>query len=69
MPVQGRALFVALLFASLLPAVAVAQTSRCPGIHVKILNIRNRNGTVVARSSTPQRASLAIFCFRHRTLW
>jgi uncharacterized protein (DUF2141 family) len=46
MPVQGRALFVALMFASLLPGVAVAQTSRCPGIHVKILNIRNRNGTV-----------------------
>ena len=46
MPVQGRSLFVALMFASLLPGVVVAQTSRCPGIHVKILNIRNRNGTV-----------------------
>ncbi len=46
MPVQGIVLFVALVFASLLPIPAVAQTSICPGIHVKILNIRNRNGTV-----------------------
>lgn len=35
-----------LMFASLLLAAAFAHTSPCPGIHVKILNIRNRNGTV-----------------------
>jgi uncharacterized protein (DUF2141 family) len=47
MPVQGIALVVALMFASLLPVpAAMAQTLPCPGIHVKILNIRNRNGTV-----------------------
>ena len=46
MRVQGIALFAVLMFASLPPAAAVAQTSPCPGIHVKILNIRNRNGTV-----------------------
>jgi uncharacterized protein (DUF2141 family) len=46
MRIQGIALFVMLMFASLLPAAAFAQTSPCPGIHVKILNIRNRNGTV-----------------------
>ena len=46
MRVQGIALFAVFMFASLLPAAALAQTSACPGIHVKILNIRNRNGTV-----------------------
>jgi uncharacterized protein (DUF2141 family) len=29
-----------------LPALALAQSSSCPGIHVKILNIRNSTGTV-----------------------
>jgi uncharacterized protein (DUF2141 family) len=29
-----------------LPAVAFAQSSSCPGIHVKVLNIRNSTGTV-----------------------
>jgi uncharacterized protein (DUF2141 family) len=38
------ALFAMLVFANL-PAVAFAQ-SPCPGIHVKILNIRNSIGTV-----------------------
>ena len=46
MRVQGIALFVVLMFARLLLAAAFAQTSSCAGIHVKILNIRNRNGTV-----------------------
>jgi uncharacterized protein (DUF2141 family) len=36
--------FAVLMFANL-PAVALAQ-SPCPGIHVKILNIRNSTGTV-----------------------
>ena len=39
------ALFAVLLFSNL-PAVALAQSSSCPGIHVKILNIRNSTGTV-----------------------
>jgi uncharacterized protein (DUF2141 family) len=43
---RGIALFALLMFTSLLPAVALAQTSPCPGIHVKVLNIGNRNGTV-----------------------
>jgi uncharacterized protein (DUF2141 family) len=38
-------LFVVLVFANL-PAVAFAQSSSCPGIHVKVLNIRNSTGTV-----------------------
>jgi uncharacterized protein (DUF2141 family) len=46
MRVQGIAWFVLLTFANLLSSAAFAQTSPCPGIHVKILNIRNRNGTV-----------------------
>ena len=38
-------LFAVLVFASL-PALAFAQSSSCPGIHVKVLNIRNSTGTV-----------------------
>ncbi|MHB1532317.1 DUF2141 domain-containing protein [Acidithiobacillus sp.] len=44
MRVRCVALFAALVFANL-PAAAFAQTP-CPGIHVKILNIRNSTGTV-----------------------
>ena len=29
-----------------LPAVALAQSSSCPGMHVQVLNIRNSTGTV-----------------------
>jgi uncharacterized protein (DUF2141 family) len=39
------ALFALLLFSNL-TAVALAQSSSCPGIHVKVLNIRNSTGTV-----------------------
>ncbi len=39
------ALFAVLVFADL-STVVFAQSPSCPGIHVKILNIRNRNGTV-----------------------
>ena len=39
------ALFAVLTFTDL-SAVVFAQPPPCPGIHVKILNIRNRNGTV-----------------------
>ena len=39
------ALSAVLMFADL-PAVALAQSASCPGIHVKILNIRNSTGTV-----------------------
>jgi uncharacterized protein (DUF2141 family) len=45
MRVRCVALFAALVFANL-PAVAFAQSSSCPGIHVKILNIRNSVGTI-----------------------
>jgi len=45
MGVRGVALFAVLVFASL-TAVAFAQSSSCPGIHVKVLNIRNSTGTV-----------------------
>jgi uncharacterized protein (DUF2141 family) len=45
MGVRCVVLFAVLLFASL-PALAFAQLSSCPGIHVKILNIRNSTGTV-----------------------
>jgi uncharacterized protein (DUF2141 family) len=38
-------LFAVLVFANS-PALAFAQSSSCPGIHVKILNIRNSTGTV-----------------------
>jgi uncharacterized protein (DUF2141 family) len=41
----GVALFAVLMFAYL-PAVALAQSPSCPGIHVKILDIRNSTGTV-----------------------
>jgi uncharacterized protein (DUF2141 family) len=44
MRVRCVALCAVLVFANL-PAVAVAQ-SPCPGIHVKILNIRNSTGTI-----------------------
>jgi uncharacterized protein (DUF2141 family) len=44
MGVRGVAWFAVLMFVSL-SAVAFAQ-SPCPGIHVKILNIRNSTGTV-----------------------
>jgi len=40
-----RAAWVALLLSANLPALSFAQ-SPCPGIHVKILNIRNSTGTV-----------------------
>ena len=45
MGVRCVVLFAVLVFASL-PALAFAQLSSCPGIHVKILNIRNSTGTV-----------------------
>jgi uncharacterized protein (DUF2141 family) len=38
-------LFAVLVFASH-PEAALAQSSSCPGIHVKVLNIRNSTGTV-----------------------
>ena len=44
MRVPCVALFAVLVFSNL-PAIAFAQ-SPCPGIHVKILNIRNSTGTV-----------------------
>jgi len=44
MVVRCIAVFAALVFASF-PAIAVAQ-SPCPGIHVKILDIRNSTGAV-----------------------
>ena len=43
--VRCTALFVALVFIHL-ATVAFAQSSPCPGIHVKVLNIRNSTGTV-----------------------
>jgi uncharacterized protein (DUF2141 family) len=45
MRVRCVALFAVLVFANL-PAAALAQSSSCPGIHVKILNIRNSTGSV-----------------------
>ena len=45
MGVRCVALFAVLVFANL-TTVAFAQSSSCPGIHVKILNIRNSTGTV-----------------------
>jgi uncharacterized protein (DUF2141 family) len=45
MRVRWVALFAGLVFA-IFPAAALAETSSCPGIHVKILNIRNSTGTV-----------------------
>jgi uncharacterized protein (DUF2141 family) len=44
--VQGRVLFAVLMFANLLPPEALAQALPCPGIHVKIMSISNRKGTV-----------------------
>ena len=44
MEVQCAAWFLVLMFATL-PSLAFAQ-SPCPGIHVKILNIKNSTGTV-----------------------
>ena len=46
-PVGARCfvLFAVLVFTNL-PALALAQSSSCPGIHVKVLNIRNNTGTV-----------------------
>ena len=44
MEVRGAALCAMLVFANP-PAIAFAQ-SPCPGIHVKILDIRNSNGAV-----------------------
>ena len=44
MYVRGVALFAVLVFVNL-PLIAFAQSS-CPGIHVKILNIRNNAGGV-----------------------
>lgn len=38
-------LFVVLVFTNL-TTIALAQLSSCPGIHVKVLNIRNSTGTV-----------------------
>jgi len=38
-------LFVVLIFTNL-TTIALAQLSSCPGIHVKVLNIRNSTGTV-----------------------
>ncbi|HSB06297.1 MAG TPA: DUF2141 domain-containing protein [Thermodesulfobacteriota bacterium] len=43
--VRCLALFVVLVFTNL-TTIAFAQSSSCPGIHVKVLNIRNSTGTV-----------------------
>ncbi|MFC1821607.1 DUF2141 domain-containing protein [Thermodesulfobacteriota bacterium] len=45
MRVRCVLLFAVLVFGNL-PAMASAQSSPCPGIHVKVLNIRNSTGTV-----------------------
>lgn len=45
MRVQCLLLFVVLVFGNL-PAMAQAQSSSCPGIHVKVLNIKNSTGNV-----------------------
>ena len=45
MGLRSVALFAVPVFANL-TAVAFAQSSSCPGIHVKVLNIRNSTGTV-----------------------
>jgi uncharacterized protein (DUF2141 family) len=44
MRVQGKALFALMALAS--PPGAFGQSPSCPGIHVRVLNIQNRNGTV-----------------------
>src|SRR5581483_10080148 len=46
MGVRCVALFAVLVFANLLPVAFAQSSSPCPGIHVKILNIRNSDGTV-----------------------
>lgn len=43
--VQRAAWFAALIFVNL--SAAVSAQSPCPGIHVKVLNIKNSTGTVV----------------------
>jgi uncharacterized protein (DUF2141 family) len=45
MNVQCVAWLIVLVLANL-PALALAQSSACPGIHVQILDIRNSTGTV-----------------------
>lgn len=45
MRVRCVLLFAVLMFANL-SAMASAQSSSCPGIHVKVLNIRNSTGTI-----------------------
>jgi len=45
MRVRCVLLFAVLVF-SILPGVAFAQSSSCPGIHIMVLNIRNSTGTV-----------------------
>ena len=45
MGVRCVVLFAVLVFAHL-PTITLAQSSSCPGIHVKVLNIRNSTGTV-----------------------
>ena len=45
MGVRCGVLFAVLVYVNL-PAIAFPQSSSCPGIHVKILNIRNSTGTV-----------------------
>ena len=45
MRVRCVLLFAVLVFANL-PVTASAQSSSCPGIHVKVLNIKNSIGTV-----------------------
>ena len=45
MKVRCVLLFAVLVFGNL-PAAALAQSSPCPGIHVKVLNIRNSTGAV-----------------------
>jgi len=45
MRIRCALLFAVLVFASH-PEAAFAQSSSCPGIHVKVLNIRNSTGTV-----------------------
>ena len=45
MGVRCGVLFAVLVYVNF-PAIAFAQSSSCPGIHVKILNIRNSTGTV-----------------------
>ena len=42
---RGLAFFAVLMFANL-PAVVLAQSSSCPGIHINVLDIRNSTGTI-----------------------